>query len=140
VGNAQSIQTSAVYTITPTVTITKTPNTNSLTCTDASVTLTANGASGYVWSNGATTASINVSTGGAYTVTGTYNGCNAVAATETISTIASTVTITTGTKIDPNGCNLTNGSISVTATTSNGTVQYSLDNTNRQANGNFTNL
>lgn len=111
-----------------------------MTCTDASVTLTASGASGYVWSNGATTASINVSTGGVYTVTGTYNGCNAVAVTETISTTASTVTITTGTKIDPNGCNLTNGSISVSATTSNGTVQYSLDNTNRQANGNFTNL
>jgi len=63
VGNAQSIQTSAVYTITPTVTITKTPNTSALTCTDASVTLTASGASSYVWSNGATTASINVSTG-----------------------------------------------------------------------------
>lgn len=49
---------SAVYTITPAVTISKAPNTNTLTCTDASVTLTASGAQSYLWNNGATGASI----------------------------------------------------------------------------------
>ena len=47
----------------PTVTISKVPNTSTLTCTDGSVVLTANGASSYVWSNGATTSSITVSAG-----------------------------------------------------------------------------
>ena len=106
----------------------------------ASVSLTATGGfASYAWSNGATTAAINPSTAGTYTVTGTYNGCM-VAASETMSATTSVVTITTGTKVDPSGCNLTNGSISVTATTTNGTIQYSLDNTNWQASGNFTNL
>ena len=58
----QGIQTSAVYTITPALTITKSPNTNGLTCGVASVNLTASGASSYVWSNGATTAGITANT------------------------------------------------------------------------------
>jgi hypothetical protein len=140
VTNAQAIQTSAVYTITPTVTITKTPNTNALLCTVPSVNLTASGATSYLWSNGATTAATIANTAGTYTVTGTYNGCAIAWVAETITTTTSVITITTGTKVDPSGCNLTNGSISVSATTTNGTIQYSLDNTNRQANGNFTNL
>lgn len=83
-----------VYTITPTITITKSPNTNALTCSIGSVTLTATGGfTSYVWSNGATTAIINPNTAGTYTVTGTYNGCP-VAAAETITTTTSVVTIT----------------------------------------------
>lgn len=62
VGNVQVVQTSAVYTITPGLTITKVPNTNALTCSVPSVSLTASGASSYVWSNGETTASITVNT------------------------------------------------------------------------------
>ncbi|MCX6306607.1 MAG: hypothetical protein NT040_16705, partial [Bacteroidetes bacterium] len=45
-------------------------------CQGSSVILTATGGAGYVWSNAATTAAINVSAGGTYTVTATNaNGC-----------------------------------------------------------------
>lgn len=83
-----------MYTITPALTITKAPNTNTLTCGVASVNLIASGATSYVWSNGATTSAITASTAGTYTVTGTYNGCT-LSASETITTSLSTVTITT---------------------------------------------
>jgi gliding motility-associated-like protein len=48
-----------------------------LTCTDQSIELTASGSGvSYLWDNGATTASITVSTAGTYTVTATgANGC-----------------------------------------------------------------
>jgi len=47
-------------------------------CAGSSVTLTASGADTYLWSNGATTASITVTTAGSYTVTGTSTaGCSA---------------------------------------------------------------
>jgi len=42
----------------------------------AQVTLTASGAATYNWSNGSTATSINVNTGGTYTVVGTTNGCS----------------------------------------------------------------
>ncbi len=46
-----------------------------------STTLTASGATSYVWSNGARTASIPASTGGTYSVTGTTGACWATAST-----------------------------------------------------------
>lgn len=47
-------------------------------CSGANTTLTATGASTYLWSTGETTASITVSAGGSYSVTGTdSNGCSA---------------------------------------------------------------
>jgi len=47
-------------------------------CAGANTTLTASGASTYLWSTGETTASITVSAGGSYSVTGTdSNGCSA---------------------------------------------------------------
>ncbi len=67
-------------TATPVVTITAgTGNTN--ICVGSSVTLTAMGASDFVWSNGLSTASINVtpSTTTTYTVVGTTNGCSSTA-------------------------------------------------------------
>ncbi len=49
---------------------------NSAICQGSNTTLTASGGTAYVWSNGATTPSINVATGGNYTVTATNtNGC-----------------------------------------------------------------
>lgn len=49
-------------------------------CQDTNTTLTASGASTYVWSNGASGSTITVNTAGAYTVTGTdNNGCTASA-------------------------------------------------------------
>ncbi|HKO76583.1 MAG TPA: gliding motility-associated C-terminal domain-containing protein [Flavobacterium sp.] len=53
-------------------------NTNglALSCTVPTTTLTASGGASYLWSTGATTASINVSTAGTFTVTATgANGC-----------------------------------------------------------------
>ena len=48
-------------------------------CAGANTTLTASGASTYLWSTGETTASITVSAGGSYSVTGTdANGCSAL--------------------------------------------------------------
>lgn len=58
----------------PTVTIS--PNTSQTFCIGGSVTLTANGASSYLWNTGATTTSINVTTTGNYSVTGTSGGCS----------------------------------------------------------------
>ncbi len=55
-------------------------------CPGGSLTLAATGASSYVWSNGATGASISVTTPGNYTVTGTSAaGCPATSGTTTIS-------------------------------------------------------
>ena len=49
-------------------------------CSGGSVTLTAAPATSYLWSNGATTASITVSAAGSYSVTSTANGCSATSA------------------------------------------------------------
>ena len=73
----------------PSVTI----NGNTSICSGASTTLTAGGASTYQWSNNSTATSINVSTGGTYTVTGTANGCSATASVTVTEHAAPVVTI-----------------------------------------------
>jgi Zn-dependent metalloprotease len=76
-------------------------------CNSAPVTLTASGGSSYLWSTGATTASINASTVGSYTVTVTNAaGCQDV---KTRSVTASTVTagITSGGTVICNGAPVT---------------------------------
>ncbi|MDT8416852.1 MAG: gliding motility-associated C-terminal domain-containing protein, partial [Lutibacter sp.] len=63
-----------------------------LTCANESITLTATaqGAASYLWSNGATAASIDVTTPGNYSVTVTgANGCSATAAAVTVTGDAS---------------------------------------------------
>ena len=63
-------------------------------CSGASATLTASGATTYAWSNDLGSAtSINVSTGGTYTVTGTANGCSNTASVTVTAYDAPTVTI-----------------------------------------------
>lgn len=65
-------------------------------CTGGSVTLTSSAATGNLWSNGATTQSITVSTAGSFTVTQTVNGCTSApsaATTVTVNTIPSAPTI-----------------------------------------------
>ena len=57
-----------------------------------------------------------------------------------MSTSQSIITVTSSTKQDPSGCNIADGEIHVVATTTNGTVQYSLTGTTRQDNGDFTGL
>jgi hypothetical protein len=71
---------------TTTVTVVNPPvasiSANGLTalCSGGSVTLTAAPASAYLWSTGATTQAITVSTAGNYSVTATSNGCSATSA------------------------------------------------------------
>ena len=48
--------------------------------------------------------------------------------------------ITNVSETDTMTCGGADGIISVTATTDNGTLEYSIDHTNRQANNTFTNL
>jgi hypothetical protein len=58
-------------------------------CAGTSVTLTANSGASYLWSNGATTQSITVSTPGTYSVTVTNaTGCSATSAPVTVANIA----------------------------------------------------
>jgi hypothetical protein len=68
-------------------------------CTGDNVVLTSSSATGNVWSTGATTPSITVTTAGTYTVTVTSGGCTSAASAGTIVTVNSipvTPTITAG--------------------------------------------
>lgn len=69
-------------------------------CAGGSVTLTASAGSSYLWSNGATTSSINVTTAGTYTVQVTNgNGCQSAASsgtTVTVNALPATPTISAG--------------------------------------------
>ncbi len=66
------------YNLIPTVT---TSFTDTTICANYTLTCTASGASTYLWSNGATTATANLTSSAntTYTVTGTQNGCSATA-------------------------------------------------------------
>ncbi len=88
-----------------TVTVNPTPPTPTITpggpttfCAGGSVTLTSSSATGNLWSTGATTQSITVSTGGTFTVTVTSGGCSATSAgtTVTVNPLPATPTITPG--------------------------------------------
>ena len=56
-------------------------------CEGGSVTLTSSSSTGNVWSNGATTPSITVSSAGDYSVTVTANGCSSPASADTVVTV-----------------------------------------------------
>ena len=87
-----------------TVTVNQIPVTPTITasgpttfCDGGNVVLTSSAATGNVWSNGATTQSITVTTDGTYTVAGTSNGCTSgtsAATTVTVNAIPTTPTIT----------------------------------------------
>ncbi len=113
----------------PTATISNNPNTNTLTCSTTSIALTANGGGTYSWSNGTTnlgtSATLNVTNPGVYTVTVTgANGCtNSASATITQDIVAPTAGITNNTNTTVLTCSQT--SISLTAT---GGVSYAWSN------------
>lgn len=91
------------YTI-KTITVNATPPTPTITaggpttfCAGGSVTLTSSASTGNMWSNGATTQSITVSTAGTYTLTETTGlGCTSAAASQvvTVNALPPTPTIT----------------------------------------------
>lgn len=96
-------------------------NTNGtlLNCSITSTTLTASGANSYSWSNGSsivgTTASINVTTPGTYTVTGTgTNGCTSTA-TQVITQDLSAPTASISSSVANNTLTCTTTSILLTA-------------------------
>ncbi len=88
------------------VTVNNNPSTPTITaggpttfCSGGSVTLSAPAGFSYLWSNNATTQSINVTTGGSYTVRTIDNGCTSSVSLATVVTVnnnPSTPTITAG--------------------------------------------
>jgi len=99
----------AAPTITPTGTTTF--------CAGGSVTLTSSNGAGYLWSNGETTASIQVSDAGSYTVSITdASGCSSASSAGTAVTVNALPVIATGTITNPSSCTVDNGSIEVTGT------------------------
>jgi gliding motility-associated-like protein len=84
-------------------------------CAGGSVTLTSSASSTYLWSNGATTPSINITTAGSYTVQVTNaNGCQSVVSAATVVTVNALPVVNAGTDTTiPNG---TSTSINATVT------------------------
>jgi gliding motility-associated-like protein len=84
-------------------------------CAGGSVTLTSSASSTYLWSNGATTPSINVTIAGSYTVQVTNaNGCQSVVSAATVVTVNALPVVNAGTDTTiPNG---TSTSINATVT------------------------
>ena len=82
-------------------------------CAGGSVTLTSSSAAGYVWSTGATTAGINVTTTGTYSVViEDVNGCTATSANEIV-TVESIPVITLGAVNQPTTCGTATGSLEI---------------------------
>lgn len=85
-------------------------------CQGGSVTLTSSTGTSYLWSNGATTKSITVSTAGSYVVTVSNGSCSAASAPQTVAVAANpTATIT------PNGSTMLCSGASVVLKASSGT-------------------
>ncbi|KAB7727309.1 choice-of-anchor E domain-containing protein [Rudanella paleaurantiibacter] len=89
----------AVGTVTVNPAVTATISAANLSiCAGQSTTLTASGGASYLWSNGATTATISVSTAGTYSVTATSAaGCSGTATTTVVQNPAPVVTVTSAT-------------------------------------------
>ena len=88
-----SASTSTTVTVNPLPTITIGGNTT--ICQGSSTTLTASGADSYIWSTGENTASVNISSFGVYTVTGTsVEGCSNTANVTVLVSQLPVITIT----------------------------------------------
>jgi Secretion system C-terminal sorting domain len=90
--SATSLPTTLTVGSAPTPTITASGSTS--ICTGSTVTLTSSSGSAYLWSNGATTSSIVVSTGGSYNVRVTQTGGCSATSTNTVVTVGSAATPT----------------------------------------------
>lgn len=112
---ATSTPTAVTVNPTPTSTISASGSTN--LCTGQTVNLTANTATSYLWSTGATTQTINVGTAATYTVTVTSNGCTASPSAGTVVTVSSNPTPT----ITPSGSTTFCQGSSITLTSSSAT-------------------
>ncbi len=114
----------AIVNVNPLPVTTITPN-NSTICVGTSTTLTASGATSYVWSNNATTSAITVqpNTPGAntYTVTGTSNGCSSF--TEAIVNVAVNPILAV-TQVTHTTCGFNNGAVSVAVQQNTGTAPF----------------
>jgi|GEM_PF-4051423 len=75
---------STIVTVNPTPNTTITANGSTSFCSGGSVTLTAQGSGSYLWSNGQTSQSINVTQSGNYSVTVSNNGCSATSGVTTV--------------------------------------------------------
>jgi hypothetical protein len=83
-------------------------------CAGGSVTLSAPASTSYLWSNGATTQSINATAAGSYTVQVTnVSGCQSSASAATTVTVNALPTIAAATVVEPNACATLTGSIEV---------------------------
>lgn len=93
-------------------------------CAGQSTTITASGATSYVWNNGAgsnASAVVSPATTTTYTVTGTSLGCTNTA--QVTVTVNPTATLAVGTVTNPNTCATTTGSIQVSGT-GTGTISW----------------
>jgi hypothetical protein len=98
-----------------------TPNGPTAFCAGGNVTLVSSAPSGNVWSNGATTQSVTVSTAGNYTVMAVANGCSSATSSPvavTVSNIPSTPSVT------PNGPTTfcAGGTVTLSSTAPSGNV------------------
>jgi gliding motility-associated-like protein len=116
-GNGCSSTATQTVLVNPNPNVTITANGPTLFCQGGSVTLTASGATSYVWSDGSITPSITTSIPGNYFVVGTNNnGCESTSATTavTVSTIPAVSAITGANNV----CE--SSSVQLTSATANG--------------------
>jgi len=91
------------------------PNGPTTFCSGGTVNLASSAGITYLWSTGATTASIDVTTSGSFSVQITGpNGCQSPASVVTVVTVNLTPVIALGTLNNPTSCTINDGSIQIT--------------------------